>query len=121
VILVDTSVWAQHIDREVVDLSDLLRTGEVLSHPFVVGELAMGNLRRRNAVLADFDLLPRAVCASDEETMLLVERFHLYGTGIGYVDAHLLASARISSATSLWTFDRRLHAEAERLGLAFEP
>lgn len=120
-ILVDTSVWARHIDREVADLTDLLRTGAVLSHPFVIGELAMGNLRRRSTVLADFALLPRAVCATDEETLLLVERFHLYGTGIGYVDAHLIASARMSSAASLWTFDRRLHAVADRLGMAFKP
>ncbi len=119
-ILVDTAVWAQHIDREVVDLTDLLQAGQVLSHPFVVGELAMGNLRRRSA-LADFDLLPRAVCATDEETMQFVERFHLYGTGIGYIDAHLLASTRTSAAASLWTFDRRLRAVAERLGLAFKP
>jgi hypothetical protein len=121
VILVDTSVWAQHIDREVADLTDLLQAGEVLSHPFVIGELAMGNLRRRSAVLADFALLPPAIRATDEETLLLVERFHLYGTGIGYVDAHLLASTRMSSAAALWAFDRRLHAVADRLGLAFTP
>jgi predicted nucleic acid-binding protein len=121
VILVDTAVWAQHIDREVADLTDLLQAGLVLSHPFVVGELAMGNLRRRSVVLADFELLPRAVTATDEETMGLIERFRLYGSGIGYVDAHLIASTRISANASLWTFDRRLHALADRLGLAFKP
>jgi predicted nucleic acid-binding protein len=121
VILVDTSVWALHIDREVPGLTDLLQLREVLSHPFVIGELAMGNLRRRNAVLADFGLLRSAVCATDQETLLLIERFQLYGTGIGYIDAHLLASARLSSDASLWTFDKRLHAIAQRLGLAFQP
>lgn len=117
-ILVDTSVWAQHFRREVVSLSALLEAGEVSTHPFVVGELALGNLRDRNTVLAYFRLLPQASAAAHEEVMELVERNRLFGRGIGYVDAHLLAATALSEDTLLWTFDRELDATAVLLGLA---
>jgi predicted nucleic acid-binding protein len=120
VILVDTSVWADHIDRGVAALASLLETGQVLTHPFVIGELAVGNLRRREPVLRNLHSLPRAVVATDAETLLSIEQFRLYGAGIGYVDAHLLASTRISPGASLWTFDRRLHDAAIRLEVVYE-
>lgn len=120
-ILVDTSVWADHIEREVAALESLLQSGQVLIHPFIIGELAVGNLRWRESVLRDLHLLPRAVVATDAETLLSIEQFRLYGAGIGYVDAHLLISARISPGASLWTFDRRLHDAALRLKVAHEP
>jgi hypothetical protein len=119
VILVDTSVWAQHIRREVAALSALLEAGEVLAHPFVIGELALGNLRERDIVLADFRLLPQASLAAHEEVLELVERNKLFGRGIGYVDAHLLAATALSSGSLLWTFDKRLAAAAVQLGLAY--
>ncbi len=119
-ILVDTSVWAQHIGRDVAALSALLEAGEVLIHPFVIGELALGNLRRRDAVLSDFRLLPQALVAAHDEVLEFVERNRLFGRGIGYVDAHLLAAARLSGDTPLWTFDKKLAAAALQLGLAYD-
>jgi predicted nucleic acid-binding protein len=119
VILVDTSVWVQHLRREVAALSALLEAGEVLAHPFVIGELALGNLRNRDVVLSDFRLLPQAVLAAHEEVLELVERNRLFGRGIGYVDAHLLAAVFLSEDAFLWTFDRTLATAAAALGLAY--
>jgi predicted nucleic acid-binding protein len=119
VVLVDTSVWAQHMRHEVAALSALLEAGEALTHPFVIGELALGNLQNRDIVLADFRLLPQAVLAAHDEVMALVERNRLFGRGIGFVDAHLLAAARLSQDAFLWTFDKKLAAAAVRLGLAY--
>jgi predicted nucleic acid-binding protein len=118
VILVDTSVWAEHINRAVVELARLLESGEVLSHPFVIGELAMGNLPRRQVVLADILDLPQAIVATDMEVLRLVEQNQFFGSGMGYVDAHLLAAVRLSAGASLWTFDKKLNAAARRLGVA---
>lgn len=120
-ILVDTSVWAEHIRREVRPLSALLLAGLVLAHPFVIGEIAMGNLRQRDVFLRGLQDLPQAVVATDHEVMRFIDRDRLFGSGIGYVDAHLLAAARLSSGAALWTFNKRLNAVAARLGLAYEP
>jgi predicted nucleic acid-binding protein len=116
VILVDTSVWVEHLRRGLPRLASLLQDGEVLIHPWVIGELACGNLRNRSQVLELLQGLPAATVASDAEVLLLIEREQLMGRGIGYVDAHLLASARLSHCR-LWTQDRRLAAVAEELGL----
>jgi len=118
VILVDTSVWINHLRLASAILSELLDDGEVLVHPFVLGELALGNLRRRDAFLSDLRDLPRAAVATDEEVISLIDRQTLFGRGIGYVDAHLLAAARLTAGTKLWTHDRRLQAVAAQLGLA---
>ena len=99
-------------------LAGLLEDGEVLSHPFIIGELALGNLRQRESVLADLLNLPQASSASDTEVMHLIQRERLFGIGIGYVDAHLLAATRLTQGASLWTRDQRLSAAAERLSLA---
>ncbi|HXF88120.1 MAG TPA: type II toxin-antitoxin system VapC family toxin [Xanthobacteraceae bacterium] len=120
-ILVDTSVWAQHFRREVAALSALLEAGEVLAHPFVLGELALGNLRHRDSVLTDYRLLPQARSAAHEEVLELVERTRLFGRGIGYVDAHLLAATALSEDARLWTFDRKLAAIAVQLNLSYRP
>jgi hypothetical protein len=117
VILVDTSVWVEHLRRGLPRLATLLQEGSVLIHPWVIGELACGNLRNRGDVLELLRGLPAAVVASDSEVLLLIEREQLMGRGIGYVDAHLLASARLSH-TKLWTHDRRLAAVAQERGLA---
>ena len=120
-ILVDTSVWARHIDRGVDVLSGLLDAGDVSSHPYIVGEIALGNLRRRDAVLNDLRLLHQATVANHEEVMDMVERHKLFGRGIGYVDAHLLASARLTDDTLLWTLDKKLAAVAAQLAIAYQP
>jgi predicted nucleic acid-binding protein len=119
VILVDTMIWADHIVRPDPRLTWLLAEGRVLTHPFVVGELALGNLRDR-AVLRAFDQLPRASTAFDGEVLDFIERHSLGGSGIGYVDAHLLVAARLTPDTRIWTRDRRLGAAAARLGVSAE-
>jgi predicted nucleic acid-binding protein len=116
-ILVDTSIWVDHLRQGDARLKKLLEAGQVAIHPFVVGELALGNLRQRDIVLASLRDLPHAVSAGNEEVFDFIERQALAGTGIGWVDAHLLASARLTSA-SLWTRDKRLRALAIQLGLA---
>jgi len=116
VILVDTTIWVEHLRRGLPSLATLLQEGEVLIHPWVIGELACGNLRNRQQVLELLQGLPMATVASDAEVLLLIERDRLMGRGIGYVDAHLLASARLSHCR-LWTQDRRLAAVAHEQGL----
>jgi len=118
VILVDTSVWVEHLRTGDERLMVWLDRGEVLAHPFVVGELALGNLRRRGAFLSHLRDLPQAVVASDEEVLRLIDRQALFGRGIGYVDAHLLAAALLTAGSKLWTRDRRLQAVAAQLDLA---
>ena len=115
-ILVDTSVWVDHLRAGDPALAGLLETGRVLAHPFVIGELALGNLRQRQLLRWLHDL-PAAPTAADAEVLSFIERRALAGSGIGYVDAHLLASAQLGAA-ALWTRDTRLSAVAERLGLA---
>ncbi|HEX4185203.1 MAG TPA: type II toxin-antitoxin system VapC family toxin [Stellaceae bacterium] len=117
-ILVDTSVWVEHLRTSDEMLIALLNGGEVLGHPFVTGELALGNLRRRDPFLTDLQDLPQAIVASDEDVLHLIDRQALFGRGIGYVDAHLLAAARLTTGSKLWTLDRRLQAVAAQLGLA---
>jgi len=119
-ILVDTSVWIDHLRTGNRQLQALLEDADVLIHPFVVGELTCGTLRNRDEVLALLRALPEAPPAEHIEVMRLVERERLYGRGIGWIDAHLIASARLSSAP-LWTLDRRLGHVASRLRLAFQP
>lgn len=117
-ILVDTSVWIDHLRSANAILTEMLGDNEVLGHPFVLGELSLGNLRQRNDILRMLRRLPQAAGASHGEVLQLVERESLCGRGIGYVDAHLLAAARLTSGSKLWTRDRRLHAVAAELGLA---
>lgn len=116
-ILVDTFIWVEHLRRGLPRLVTLLQDGEVLIHPWVIGELACGNLRHRAQVLELLQGLPAATVASDAEVLHLIERDRLMGRGIGYVDAHLLASARLSHCR-LWTQDRRLADVAQEQGLA---
>ena len=120
-ILVDSSVWVDHLRNGNTTLARMLDNGRVLAHPFVTGELALGNLRQRELILAALQDLPQAVVAGETEVLGFIDRQGLYGCGIGYVDAHLLASARLTSGGSLWTRDKRLHAVADRLGLAAVP
>lgn len=120
-ILVDTSVWVDHFRKRDEQLSGCLDAGIVLTHPFIVGELALGNLRQRDIVLNALIDLPRASVAADSEVLHFIGRHALFGRGIGYVDAHLLASVRLTAGAALWTNDKRLRIVADRLGLAFAP
>ncbi len=117
-ILVDTSVWIDHLRLNDERLARLLGEGQVIAHPFVTGELALGHLHNREAVLSALQNLPQAPVATDDEALRFIERNTLYGIGIGYIDAHLLASVRLAPGTALWTRDKRLLAAGTRLGLA---
>jgi predicted nucleic acid-binding protein len=118
VILVDSSIWIDHIRAANEVLADLLARQLALAHPFVIGEVALGHVRDRVLILQMLRSLPPATVARDSEVAALIEREQLFGLGIGYVDAHLLASARVTDNATLWTRDKRLHAIAERLSVA---
>lgn len=117
-ILVDSSVWIEHLKMGVPDLVRALNRARVLCHPFVIGELALGNLGRRTDIIDDLKNLPKAAVAKDDEVLAFIEGKQLYGRGIGYVDAHLLASVRLTGGAGLWTLDRRLAEVASGLGVA---
>jgi len=116
VILVDTSVWVEHLRSGVQRLKVLLHDGLVLTHPFVVGEIACGNIRNRDEILGLLATLPEGRVAQHDEVLRLVESRRLHGRGIGWIDAHLLASALLSRSV-FWTFDRRLSEIALSLGV----
>lgn len=120
-ILVDTSVWVDHLRAGDRMLGQFLANGEVLGHRFVTGELALGNLRERDLVLSALRELPQAAIASDDEVLHFIDRRALFSVGIGYVDAHLLAAVQLTAGASLWTRDKRLQAVATQLGLAAAP
>lgn len=113
-VLVDTSVWVSHLRSGVAHLRTLLEEGKVVSHPYVIGELACGNLTNRLEVLSLLKALPEAAEATHDEVLRFIEDQRLMGLGLGYVDVHLLAAARLNGVP-LWTEDRRLQAAAVRL------
>jgi len=115
--LVDTSVWVDHLRRGNSRLVRLLQGDEVLTHPFVVGELACGSLARRDETLTLFGTLPKSPVADDEEVLGLLEARRLYGRGLGWIDVHLLASA-ILGGCPIWTLDKSLADAAQAVGVA---
>jgi predicted nucleic acid-binding protein len=117
-ILVDTSIWIDHLRQRNERLTSLLNQSQVLAHPFVIGELALGNLQNRAAILGALQNLPQAPVATEREVLHFIQQNVLYGIGIGYIDAHLLAAVRLSPGTALWTRDKRLLAASTSLGLA---
>jgi predicted nucleic acid-binding protein len=117
VIIVDTSVWIDHLRGGEPALANLLETGRVLAHPFVTGEIALGSLRERSTVLDALRNLPQTALASDDEVMMFIEHEQLFSSGIGYIDAHLLAAARLTPGVLIWTRDRRLRDVSRRLEL----
>jgi predicted nucleic acid-binding protein len=119
-VLVDTSVWIDHFRRSSPKLEQLLLAGGVSCHPVVIGELACGVLRRRETTLDLLRRLPRAAAATDEEALRFIEDHRLFGCGLSWADAHLLAAATLSTC-ALWTGDRRLHAAGRRLRIAYTP
>jgi predicted nucleic acid-binding protein len=118
VILVDSSVWIDHFRGSDPAFMTRLEAGEILMHPFVLGELMLGSVRDRPAVFAELAMLPRAAVATPAEVLTLIERQSLHGRGIGYVDAALLAAVLLDPEARLWTRDRRLAAIAEELSLS---
>ena len=118
-ILVDTSVWVDHLRGGAPALAAALEQGSVLMHPFVLGELACGDLKNRGEVLRLLGELPGAQMAMDSEALDFIERRALMGRGMGYIDVHLLASVALSGTARLWTRDKRLAAVAADVGLAY--
>jgi predicted nucleic acid-binding protein len=121
VILVDTSVWVDHLRTGQPALAHLLDSGSVLAHPWVIGELALGQLSRRQDILRLLGSLSQAEVATDAEVLGLIEGRQLYGLGIGYVDAQLLAATLLTPDARLWTADTRLAAAGSRLDLLADP
>lgn len=119
-ILVDTSVWVDHLRSRESNLAAALDSGQVLMHPFVLGELACGNLKNRGEVLTLLGRLPQAPTATDAEALGFIERRALMDRGIGYIDVHLLASVVLSGTARLWTWDKHLAVVAAEWELAFE-
>ncbi len=116
-ILVDTSIWIDHLRSGNAALVRLLDNSAVLAHPWVTGELALGNLSHRDEVISLLRGLPQAALADNDEVLRLIDQEGLYGAGIGYVDAQLLAATRLTPDTRLWTADNRLSTVTARLGL----
>ncbi len=115
--LVDTSVWIDHLRRDRADLRAHLEAGDVVCHPFVIGELACGTIRKRDEVLSLLAALSRVAVAEHDEVLQLVDKHQLMGKGLGWIDAHLLASARLAGET-LWTLDGPLEKAAQKLGVS---
>jgi len=119
-ILIDTSIWIDHLRAGNPQLVILLETGQVCCHPLVIGELACGSLGNRQEILGLLKSLPQLSAATDDEALFFIEQHLLMGRGIGYVDTHLLAASTIHAA-QLWTRDKRLSGIAEAMGLAYFP
>jgi len=117
-VLVDTSVWVSHLREGDVGLEKLLNDGEVVCHPFIVGELACGNLRKRNEILIYLQSLPIAILAEDGEVLKFIENHQLMGKGLGYIDVHLIAAAVLTDVP-LWTFDKTLEKITKKIGINY--
>jgi predicted nucleic acid-binding protein len=117
-VLADTSIWIDHFRRGDLRLAQFLENGDIAIHPFVIGELLLGRVPRIAEMIDDLNTLPQAMVASPEEVLRFISDRKLPGSGIGYVDAHLLAAAALTPETLVWTRDKRLHAAARSLALA---
>lgn len=120
-ILVDSSIWIDHFNQGDADLADLLKRRRVLMHLMIIGEIALGSIKKQKFLLDDLAALPQPKVVSDTEVLAMISWLKLGGTGIGYVDTHLLAAARQVTNGKLWTREKRLRAQAERLEMAYTP
>lgn len=118
-ILLDTSVWIDHLRQGDAKVASALQSGLVLTHPFVIGELACGQLKSRAEILGLLAALPQARVAQEQEVLFFIERHGLMGRGIGYIDAHLLTATALTEGARLWTRDKRLDSLARELELAY--
>lgn len=120
-ILVDTSIWIDHLRINDPELFALLDRRQIVIHPMVIGELACGNLPNRYDVLEHLEGLPQVAVATDDEVLFFIEHHQLMGIGISYIDAHLLTASVLHGDTQLWTRDRRMMTVAEQLDIRFAP
>lgn len=120
-VLVDSSIWIEHFKSGHPALASLLKARRVVTHPFVIGEVAMGSLRDRTSLLHELGKLPALLPAGNAEVMAMVEWDKLYSQGIGFIDAHLLAATRLVVQATLLTRDNKLNKQAQRLGVAYKP
>lgn len=118
-VLVDTSIWVTHLRQGNRQLEKMLMDAEVVSHPFIIGELACGNLNNRDEILSLLQSLPMTPTIEFDEFLFFINQNHLMGKGVGFVDIHLLASAQLSGIP-LWTADKRLKSAANHLDLTFK-
>jgi hypothetical protein len=119
-ILADTSIWVDHLRGRANGLSQRLDDGEIVIHPFVIGELMLSGVYRRPDILAELRQLPPAPSVRPEEAEALIERESLDGRGIGYVDVILLAAVRLQPGTRLWTSDQKLRQIAATMAISVE-
>ena len=118
-VLVDTSLWILHFRSSYPDLAEMLARGEVVTHPFIIGELACGNMKNRSEILSLLKALPEATTALPDEVLGFIEDHQLMGLGLGFIDIHILASAFLTPVP-LWTSDAKLKNAAVRLSVSFE-
>ena len=118
-ILVDSSIWVSHLRQSSRQLEKLLMNAEVMCHSFIIGELACGNLKNRNEIISLLQSLPMAPTVEFDEFLFFIDRNHMMGKGVGFVDVHLLASAQLAGVL-LWTADKKLKSSADQLELAFK-
>lgn len=119
-VLVDTSVWVRHLREGDPDLKQLLSDGRVMCHPYIVGELACGNMKNRRQILSLMQVLPQTTLAQHEEILQFIEFNHLMGKGLGYIDVHLTAAALLTRVP-MWSYDKRLNEANEMLGIRYDP
>ena len=120
-VLVDTSVWVDHLRSREPEVASLVDKRQIVIHPMVIGELACGNLSNRQEVLRYLSRLPRTLVAKDDEVLFFIKQRRLMGCGIGYIDAHLLAATVLHGTMRLWTHDRQMITVADELDIRFIP
>jgi predicted nucleic acid-binding protein len=118
-VLVDTSVWVHHLREGNSELEKLLNDAQVMCHPFIIGEIACGNVKNRTGILTFLQLLPLVTQAKHEEVMEFIETNKLMGRGLGYIDVHLSASAKLTGVP-MWTFDKKLDKTIKEMGISFK-
>lgn len=118
-ILIDTSIWIDHFRAPEKRVISILDDGKLLAHPFIIGEIMLGNMRGRERIADLLGRIPQAIVANADEMLAFISLNRLGGRGIGYVDAHLLAAARLTPDTQLWSRDKRLAATARELGVGY--
>ena len=119
-VIADSCIWIDHIHKADPDLTIQLKRRRIVLHPMIIGEVALGSIADREAVIEELEALPQAKPASHAEVMAMIEWLGLFNCGIGYVDAHLLAAVRQLPNGRIWTRDKKLLVQAERLGVAFD-